>query len=191
MADITKNPLMQMMDNNFKYNIDKVHTSIPAKVVSYDADTQQATVEIVVSSLDVKTLVVAVPVQQYGGSSWIIDIEVNKDDTGIVIFSKESIENWLIDGREGVPDKDHTFNLNDAVFIPGFRNEPNKYDADNNGITLRNKAGTIKLKLTDSGLELEGGDLIVDNQPFSTHTHDAGTYVSGAEPVTGISGAVT
>jgi hypothetical protein len=170
------NPLKQMIDVNFKHRINGLNTALPAVIENYDPIAQLATVRLAVSQNDASPLIVAVPVQQIGGGKWLIDIQIDKGDTGLVVFNKLSIAEWVIDGAEGTPSSPHTFDINDAMFIPGFRNEQGKYDADNKGISIRNHSGSVKLSLTDDGLELLGGDLTVEGVSFLDHVHP---YIDG------------
>lgn len=110
------------------------HSMIPARVVRFDASTQQADVlplikdfwrdetgALVVGSVPVVT---CVPVQflTAGGFTFTVPIQAgDSGTTGSLIFSERSLDAWLAGtGQEVDPGFYTRFNLTDAVFMPGL-----------------------------------------------------------------------
>lgn len=109
----------------------------------------------------------------------------------------------------GVADTTQRANLSTLVWLPvGNKNwtaspNPNAtviYGPD--GVILQDKAGAspdFRITVNSSGITMTGGGhtvtlnsagLTIDGVVFSTHGHSAGTYVAGANAVTGDSGGV-
>lgn len=113
-----------------------VHTMIPGRVVSYDGDTQRASVQPLLKAprstedgaraLETLPIVPDVPVAFIGAGSWSITFPVSVGDTGMIMFAEAALERWKGgDGdREVDPADDTRFGLDGAVFVPGLRAAP-------------------------------------------------------------------
>lgn len=107
----------------------KTHTAIPGAIVSYTAASKQASVQPLVQKriwqdgqLTAIPLPVIydVPVQFPGTSRAQISFDLQKGDTGMIVFSEASLDAWLQgSGAQTDPQDDRRFNLNDAIFVPG------------------------------------------------------------------------
>jgi hypothetical protein len=110
-----------------------VHTSIPAKVVDYDADEQRATVQIAVESCyidpDSGELVfyavpplTRVPVAFPSSSGFSITWPLSKGDPVWLVFAERSTDEFRATGNDSNQPQDRRrFALEDAVAIPGGR----------------------------------------------------------------------
>lgn len=109
----------------------QIHTSLPGKIVRYDATTQKADVELLIKdrytdetgALQVKTFPVipAVPVLFPGAGGYRITFPIAEGDTGLVMFTEASLDKWLVSGGTVDPEDDRRHDLTDAVFQPGLR----------------------------------------------------------------------
>ena len=85
-----------------------LHTSLPGKIVRYDASTQKADVQPLIKerytdeagAMQSRELPVipAVPVQFPGAGGYRITFPVAADDVGLVVFSEASLDKWLVSG---------------------------------------------------------------------------------------------
>ena len=108
-----------------------LHTSLPGKIVRYDATTQKADVQPLIKerytdesgAMQSRDLPVipAVPVQFPGAGGYRITFPVAADDVGLVVFSEASLDKWLVSGGTVDPADDRRHDLTDAVFLPGLR----------------------------------------------------------------------
>ncbi len=108
-----------------------IHTSLPGKIVRYDATTQKADVQPLIKerytdesgAMQSRDLPVipAVPVQFPGAGGYRITFPVAADDVGLVVFSEASLDKWLVSGGTVDPADDRRHDLTDAVFLPGLR----------------------------------------------------------------------
>jgi Phage protein Gp138 N-terminal domain len=119
-----------------------VHVSMPGEIVSYSASTQTATVrpclKRVVFSEDDDQIeeelppIQNVPVSWPGGSGLTIHGVLAAGDTGDLVFSTNSHNEWQATGRVSAPGDLKPHNLGAAKFYPGIRHKKNAApDTDN------------------------------------------------------------
>ena len=119
-----------------------VHVSMPGEVVSYDAATQTATVKpclkrVVFSEDDEQVEEAYPPIQNVpvgfpGGAGFTIHFQLTAGDTGDLVFSSASHNEWQATGRVSAPGDLKPHNLGSAKFYPGIRHKKNAApDTDN------------------------------------------------------------
>jgi len=111
--------------------LEEVRVCVPARVESYDGTTQKADVQPLVKrrhedefgDLQVESLPVVpgVPVIFPGGGGFLLQFPVSAGDTGLLLFSADSIDKWLDQGGLVDPESHHRFSLSDGIFLPGLR----------------------------------------------------------------------
>jgi hypothetical protein len=119
-----------------------------------------------------------------GGGGWFQTFPIKAGDECLVIFNDNALDAWRQSG--GVnnvqlpPLRRHNFADGVAIFSPHSAAVPIP-DYNTTGPELRNKAGTIKLAASDTGIAITGtltvtGDLAVGDVPsYLAHTHSGGT----------------
>lgn len=109
-----------------------IRTAVPARIVSYDAAKQTATVQpelLAVMNTEVGIQpqlpieLVEIPVAWPRTSAGYLTLPLAKDDTGLLIVSDRSIDKWTTKGVAADPGFNHTHNLIDGVFYPGLHAE--------------------------------------------------------------------
>ena len=109
-----------------------IHTSIPARVLSYNPESQtvdvQADINHLLSSNEVleRGAIRGVPVQFGGTTRTLISFPIKSGDTGILVFQERSTDEWthqkqdLTGEAKGVIAKDRRMHdYSDCVFVPG------------------------------------------------------------------------
>ena len=110
----------------------QIHTSLPGKIVRYDATTQKADVELLIKdrytdetgALQVRTFPVipAVPVQFPGAGGYRITFPNRGRGHRVCdVCWRRALDKWLVSGGTVDPEDDRRHDLTDAVFQPGLR----------------------------------------------------------------------
>lgn len=111
----------------------KIHTALPARILSYDSAAQRATVDPVVEGRFedpdtgdlipyVMPAVSNVPVLFPGGGGCSITWPLEKGDIVYLVCAERSLDEWLSGGGDDVIPRDsRRFDLTDAVAMPGLR----------------------------------------------------------------------
>lgn len=111
--------------------LDGMHTCMPGRVTSYDAASQEASVqplfkgtrradggEPIVEALPV---INHVPVVFPGAGAYSITFPVSKGDTVLLVFAEQSLDKWLVNDGIVDPQSTRRFHISDAIAIPGLR----------------------------------------------------------------------
>lgn len=132
--------LEQILQDAIRAQLLDVHTCLPAKIETYDANTQKANVQVLLKrkyEADAEAInlpvINSVPVQWPSANQGkaYIHLPIKAGDLGIVVFCERSIDLWLsgalgdpddiVDPRGKIfdPQDPRIFDLSDAIFIPG------------------------------------------------------------------------
>lgn len=108
----------------------EIHTALPAKVLTYDAAKQIASVQPMVQDVfydtagNLKTRsfpVLSVPVAFIRGGGYFVSVPLAAGDTGMLVFSELPIDRWRSSGQESHPVNARRHGVGNAVFYPGVR----------------------------------------------------------------------
>lgn len=141
-----------------------VCTSIPGHVLTFDPLTQLAQVQIGILRVDVNDAtfalkpIVEVPVH-FPGGDYCVEYQIDFGCEGDILFSQRCIDGWVQSGGVATNPRGRFHSMQDAMFLPGFRSQPNALpDFQNNGVRLRNQAGTqfVWLK-NDNTISMQNG----------------------------------
>lgn len=179
-ANEASNSITDMIGNE----IDKVNTSIPGVIQSYDAGSNRAVVVPTGKRMfpDGRKLdypaIYDVPIvfpTAMGGSCGVT-FPIKSGDACLVLFSQENMQAFL--GGQEVEDDNKRFQLNDAIAIPGLYSNATQ-GADPSGVCLF--FGSSKVTLDGGGFHgtlsdgtvfnFSGGDLVVNGISLTKHTH--------------------
>lgn len=149
--------LTEMIDRTISEILKSVGTSIPAHILSFDVETQLAKVQIGIEFIDVqgKTFdlapIVNVPVH-FSGGDFVLEYQIDEGNEGLIIISQRCIDGWKEQGGVAAQTVIRKLDMQDALFIPGFRSKPNAISGfSNDGIRLRNKAGDQYVWVKNNG----------------------------------------
>jgi hypothetical protein len=169
-------------------------TAIPCVIVSSSADGTTVDVQPAVSlqqRIDGTRRPVAlpiirgVPVAMMGSSSlgYFVCPPLVAGDDGLLIVCDRAIDSWQFGSGIEMPPASQTprhHDLTDAVFYPGLSRRSNAIPGyPTAALELRNRAGTVKMTLSDSGIEFTG-PVSANGVPIDdTHVHGGVTPGGG------------
>jgi hypothetical protein len=132
---------------------DRIHTSCPGIVKSYDNATQTAKVQLAVQLKGVNGEMTTVPVLEdvpvcwQGGAAGHLHVPLTAGDTVMVVFGESDFGGWWETGSVSSPKSLARHDLN-AVAIPGCRRAAEPLDVTGGHVTL---AATSALHLGSDG----------------------------------------
>lgn len=190
-----------------------LRTAIPCVVVAVAADGTSVDVQPAVSmlrTLDDVTQAVHMPVVQgvplavYGSTTLglFACAPVRPGDDGLLVVCDRAIDNWQHGAGVAVPPDGPSprhHDLTDAVFMPGLQRASGAIPGyPTAALELRNRAGTVKLSLSDAGIVITAPAVTI-NAPVTATSISSPSVISGGKtlsththPVTtapGITGA--
>jgi hypothetical protein len=168
-----------------------VHTSMPARVESYDKDTQTVSVKPMLRGVvptDDGEIVESLPVIQNVPVMWpragrfFLSFPLAKGDTVLLHFCHSSIDEWRTRGAEVTPADLRKHSLSDAVAYAGLYPNDEALDevsteeivlGEDGGLQLRVGASLIKLGASDGTL-----DFVALAQKVATELQRIQTYMT-------------
>lgn len=150
--------------NEVLYHLDGVHTSIPGKIVSYDPDTQEASVQILIKEtlLDDREFEIpvidGVPVVFPSAGGGTMTFPIQKGDGVLIIFSERSLDNWVGSNGSDIisPLDKRKHNVTDAIAIPGLTTFPNAQGSNPDHVEISFAGSKFRLK-NDGDVEVFPG----------------------------------
>ncbi len=164
----------------------EVRTTIPGHVLEFDQETQLAKLQIGIQLLNIdgKTFtpppIIRCPVQVYGGTGGVVEVEIKKGDECLIHFSMRCIDGWRTQGGVAPLLKIERFRETDAFAVVGFRSLPKVITQySNEGIKLRSLDGTRYVWLRNDGsIEFVNPNcsIIMDDDGTITASNGSGTF---------------
>jgi hypothetical protein len=128
--------LAQLLGDAFDARLTRLHTALPAEVVSYDPATQTAAVQPLIKEVlidaegetSAHTLpqISNVPVMFPRSGGWFCSFPIAKGDTVLLVFAEKSIGRWREQDKLTDPGVVSMHHLSDAMAIPGLFANPRK-----------------------------------------------------------------
>ena len=154
----------KLIRDSFREIMKGVCTSIPGHVLAFNPLTQMAQVQVGIERIDINGAsftvppIIDVPVC-FPGGDFAVEYQIDPGCEGQISFSQRCIDGWIQAGGVAANPIGRFHNMQDALFVPGFRSQPNVLpDFQNNGIRLRNRAGTQFAWLKNDGsIAVENG----------------------------------
>lgn len=152
-----------VMKTAFRELMKGVYTCVPGHVIVL-TDNQRAQVQIGITRVDINGAefevapIIDVPVL-FPGDDFAVEYQIDPGAEGLIFFSQRCTDGWKNTGGIAQNPIGRFHDLQDAFFIPGFRSLPNVLPSfANNGIRLRNKAGTQYAWLKNDGsIDIDNG----------------------------------
>lgn len=170
-----------------------IRVAMPAKIISYDANTRLARVQVLLADRTEDGLTIEQPVvtdvpvfMPIGGGS-AITMPIKPGDTGTVTFADQDIGGWATDNDTSPPDTDRRHALSDAMFTPSQGTGP--ADPDNFTVSF---AGASIVISPSGGMEITAPGGVNITSPTLTHNgtnvgddHVHGGVMSGGSNTAG------
>lgn len=196
MSDISATELLDANNDSLQK---KLHTALPAKVVSFNPDEQTVTIELMIqqmahdgSMLELPPLV-DVPVQMLSYGSFFISAEPKEGDEGLAHFAERCIDAWWESSKKSVPMDIRFHDFSDAFFAPGYKSKPNALMIVPNALHMGTTSTYIRIK-EDGTVEVKGATTFLDPVTAPDFTTTSGISLnnhrtSDVQPGSGTSGA--
>lgn len=159
------NPYLTLLKKSKRLLLLDVNVGLPGKVISYNPDTQRAVVECGIQKHigagEFRTIpkIEHVPVQFAGTAEWLVFHELPEGTEGYIHFSHRAVDYWIDQGGPVQPLDARMFDLSDAFFAPGYRSRATCISGlPTRGIGMSSASGSVRLHLTDGGIDLQVGD---------------------------------
>lgn len=172
----------KLVKDSFRELMKGVCTSIPGHVLTFDPLTQLAQIQVGVLRVDINGIefsvppIIDVPVY-FPGGDYHAEYQIDPGCEGLIHFSQRCIDGWLQTGGIAANPIGRFHNLQDALFVPGFRSLPKALPSfQNNGVRLSSLDGTQFAWLKNDG------SIFIEN--------GAGHIRLGADGVVTINGAI-
>lgn len=143
-----------------------IFTSLPAKIISFDADSCTCSAQPMISIDSEYTEMImpridGVPVYFPSGGGASLTFPVKKNDTCILVFSMLPLEDWIhSDGKKmSFTNGGRSHDITDACALVGFGTKTNNAKADPDNVVL--KYGSTKLIVKNDGNAVLEGHLHV------------------------------
>lgn len=193
----------------------QMENMLPARVVSYDRDKNEAIVLplikiILTEEVKSRMQIGPIPVFAFGGGNFVINFPLRPGDLGWILANDRDISNFLETLDEAEPLTYRTHSFNDAMLFPdAIRNfDTSGEDAR---MVIQTLDGSVRVSLGDASIHLKHPTLVKVETPLADftgdihatgtitgdtdvvfagisgkdHKHARGTYAVGANPVTG------
>ncbi len=135
-----------------------LHTMLPGIIVSFDPETQTASVQPAIKRIFIDKgavnlpMCVDVPVAFPGGGDFFLTFPVKPGDECILLFSERAIDNWHVSGNTAPPAEYRLHDLSDGIAIVGLNSQPRKIAGFNATDTeLRDRNGQTHITMKPDG----------------------------------------
>ena len=183
-----KATITEAIGNGISQRLKLVNTAIPGSFLKFDPNTQLAEIQVSIERIDKDgnsskwSPLIECPVQ-FPGCDFVLEYQIDEGAEGIVIFSQRCIDAWMDQGGIAPQSRIQFHDINDAMFIPGLRSQPNKIQSfSNNGMRIRNKDGSRYMWLKNDNT----GEITVDTLLVNGNiVHNGDTNQTGNTTSTG------
>ncbi len=139
------------------------NTIIPAEIVSYNAETQRATVQPIYFTMlqgesisQIMPQVIDAPVVFPGAGDFWLTFPLSEGDGVLLAVAQRSIDVWLTQGKVADQQSFRVMDLSDGFVIPGINPDPKVLTSvASDGMQLRNRSGLITLTLKNNEIVIE------------------------------------
>lgn len=176
MSDISQTELLESNNDSVQM---KLHTQLPARVVSFNATDQTVSIELLITQMDYDgnalslPPLVDVPVGMLSYGAFSITATPTAGDEGLAHFAERCIDGWFESGRASVPLDIRFHDLSDAFFMPAYKSKPNALTIIPNAMHIG--AESCYIRLFENGtIEIKGNINLTGNLTATGSVSGAG-----------------
>lgn len=170
-ADFNNATLDQAIDDAlFAALVGKRHV-VPARVASFDVDTQTIIAEPMICLEDKDgnpieiSPVADVPILQLGGGDYVITFNPRAGDSCLLLVSDRCIDDWYETNEKRVPGDFRQNELSDSLAIVGFRTKPQAIKNILAGVTIRTVDGSNYININNGTITLKSVTKVLLDTP--------------------------
>lgn len=164
----------------------KLEKVAPAQILSYDRNTNRASVQILNYSITSTGEKISrkplndIPVQIFGGGGYCLGFPIKQGDIGILIAADCDISVWKKLLQLFAPATYQKHKYKNGIFFPLIINGFTFSNDDENAVLLTSVDGNTKIGLKTNSIEIKAtninitGALTINSQPYLNHTHSNG-----------------
>ena len=145
----------------FNDAISQVHTALPARILTFDAENMRAKIELLLKDEDGDVIppILNCPVGFLNAGGFIIRPPFEKGDTVQVLFNEKAIDKLIISGKAESVDSKRVFSLDDATIVTGLKMQSTaKLPSENTGdLLISNTEVNSKIILK------KNGDIVIES----------------------------
>lgn len=177
----------------FKKMIQNIDGQLPAQVISYDRQSNRATVQPLITRLTTagephdRGTFSTLPVLAIGGGGFYLNFPLKPGDRGWIEASDRDISLFLQGDEMAQPNTLRMHNFSDGRFIPDVMGSYTFDGEDEGRAVLASLDGTVKITLSDEEVRVKGIRLVADLEETAEINAPAGITLNG--PVTMPEGA--
>lgn len=159
--------------------LQQVDDMLPAQVIAYDAASNTAQVQPLISFVTTSNQVVqraqvaSVPVLQLSGGGFLLNFPINSGDLGWIKSNDRDISLFMQTGEVSPPNTQRKHSFEDAIFIPQAARSLITIDSqDAANVVLQNYAGTCKISISQTNITVTAPNGVTVDTPIATFTKD-------------------
>lgn len=179
--------LFSVMNQGIDNRIKGLHTCAPGIIISFDAPTQMASVQlavrrqIITTEEDIEVLVptdiaplINVPITFPRAAGFSLTFPVEAGDECLVFFCERDIDTWNKESGVQTPNSYRQHSYSDAIAFVGIASQPNKIqNFDPVNVSLRDETADTNITMTpDNQLKLIVPNQITITSPLTVWTGD-------------------
>lgn len=185
-----------VMREAFKKQMQNMDGQLPAQVVSYDRNTNTATVQPLITRLTTagepfeRASIASVPVLALGGGGFYINFPLKPGDKGWIEASDRDISLFMQGGEMAQPNTVRMHNFSDGRFVPDVLGNYDFDGEDEGKMVIASLDGKVKITLSESVVKIKGQKVEVEAESevsvtAPSSTIDGNLTVTGKSTLTG------
>lgn len=154
--------------------LQKTDDMLPAKIIAYDASTNTASVQPLITVITTNNQIVnraqvaSVPVFQVSAGGFIIRFPIKPGDLGWIKANDRDISFFKQTNTMSPPNTQRKHSFEDAIFIPQTAWSNVSIDGgDTDNLVIQNYAGTVKISLSSDSIVIDAPASVTVNSPVA------------------------
>lgn len=157
--------MMRMIFRKLMMNVDGM---LPAEVVSYDRNSNTATVRPLIQVMGTsgestsRQPIAKVPVLAIGGGGFVVNFPLKAGDRGWIEASDRDISKFMQSLGETTPNTLRLHSFEDGRFIPDIFSQFTISDEDEGDMVIQSLGGSTKIVVADDAIRLKSKNILIE-----------------------------